>query len=73
MKHTDPEIMAARLSAVEVLLFAVAQSVPQDALSSHFKAQKQYSLSSLRASGVAERIIEHAEQTLTRYEKALGI
>ena len=73
MKHTDPEIMAARLSAVEVLLFALAQSVPKDSLSTHFAEQKQHALASLRTSGVAERITEHAEQTLSRYEKALGL
>lgn len=73
MKHTDPEIMAARLSAVEVLLFAVAQSVPKSALASHFAEQKQHALAALRGSAVAERITEHAEQTLARYEKALGL
>jgi hypothetical protein len=73
MKHTDPEIMAARLSAVEVLLFALAQSVPKTTLASHFTEQKQHALASLRGSAVADRIIEHTEQTLARYEKALGL
>jgi len=73
MKHTDPEIMAARLSAVEVLLFAVAQSVPKATLAAHFTDQKQHAMASLRTSAVADRIIEHAEQTLARYEKALGL
>ena len=73
MKNLDLEIMAARLSAVEVLLFALAQSVPKATLTSHFAEQKQHALAALRGSSVSERITEHAEQTLARYEKALGL
>jgi hypothetical protein len=73
MKHTDPEIMAERLSAVEVLLFALAQSVPKATLATHFGEQKSHALSALRGSAVADRIVEHTEQTLARYEKALGL
>ena len=71
--QNDSEIMAARLGALEVLLFALAQSLPGTALAGHFADQKKQVLASLRGSSVSARIVEHTEQTLARYEKRLGL
>jgi len=73
MKSTDPEILAARLSAIEVLLFSLARSLPQAALAGHYADEKKAALAALRGSAVADRIVEHVEQSLARYEKALGL
>lgn len=71
--NTDAEILAARLSALEILLFSVAEGVPTERLKAAFQQQRHGALAGLHNSGTSAKIVEHIERTLDRYQQRLGI
>lgn len=70
---TDLEVLSARLSAIEVLLFSLAKAIPSQELAPTYVQQKALALSALNNSQIPDNTIAYLEHTLTRYEKALGL
>jgi hypothetical protein len=58
---------------VEVLLYTLVRSLPAGTLAMSYAQEKKQALSAMRSSAVSDRLIEHLEHSLARYEKALGL